>query len=232
MALAHTSHGSFYYFEPDVIGRTIAADVFWDYHFRPYIDTLEDGDVFVDVGANIGFFTIYAARKGCKVYSFECSEPVFDLLKRNVELNSVQDKVVLHDIALYDSVRFMKLNPEWEQVDYETAPNSGGMSLVPVIGHMSGDVVLAKALDEFAIPKVNLIKIDTQGADLGVLYGARETIKRCKPTILFEIEPIPARLHGHTDEMYMQFMAEMNYTVHELFSGAHGYKDYVGVPNG
>jgi FkbM family methyltransferase len=199
MALAQTEHGWFYYFAPDVIGKTIASGLFWDMHFRPYIDQLKDGDVFVDVGSNIGFFSIYCGKKGCEVYSFECSKQVFDLLERNVELNNLQDKVKVFNFPLYDSEIKMQLNPEWSMVDYEQSENSGGMSLVP------GDdgFCISKTLDSFNLTKVNLIKVDTQGADLRVLVGARKTIQRCRPIVLFEIEPIPARLHGDDYNKYM-----------------------------
>ena len=238
MALAETQYGKFFYFAPDAIGQMIASGVFWDAHFRPWLDGLGPDDVFVDVGANIGFFTIYVARRGAKVYSFEASPEVFDLLDRNVALNGLRERVLLENGALYDKAGELTLNPEWNdwpklengRVDYEHHSNSGGMSLVP--GNGGPYRIKAETLDSYRLSKCSLIKSDVQGADLRVLVGAEKTIEEFRPVVLFEMEPIPARLHGDSIEKAMQFFEGKDYTVICVNSGGYGQKDFVAVPRG
>lgn len=235
MALAETPHGKYFYFAPDDIGKEVASGKFWNVHYRPWIDCLGSDDVMVDVGANIGFFTIYPALRGVWVWAFEPSPECFDLLRRNVEMNEVELNVRLENVALYDREVEMSLNPEWNdwpklgdgRVDYEHHTNSGGMSLVP--GESKIYKICSRTLDSYELMKCSLIKTDTQGADLRVLVGARKTIQKYRPVICFEIEPMPARLHGDSVESYMRFFQEMNYSVVEVSRGASNI-DYVAEP--
>lgn len=223
MAFAETQYGKFFYFAPDDIGQHVASGDFWDAHFRPWIDRLARGSMMVDVGANIGFFTVYCARKGVWVWAFEPAPAVFGLLKRNVDANEVGMYVRMENVALYDKEVPLGLNPEWNdwpkkedgKVDYENHRNSGGMSLVPYENSAEGSSYRfeARTLDSYDLCSCDLIKTDTQGADLRVLEGARETIEKYRPVVCFEIEHVPARLHGDTQEKYFQFFEELNYTV-------------------
>jgi hypothetical protein len=79
----------------------------------------------------------------------------------------------------------------------------------------SGDV-RAVALDDMALENVALIKVDTQGADLRVLQGARETIRRFRPTVLFEWERDLGQQHGTRLEDYHAFFAALDYRVDVL----------------
>lgn len=232
MALAQTQYGSFYYYAPDAIGQRIASGAFWDEHFKPYMDALGDG-VLVDIGSNIGFFTIYCAKRGGWIWSFEASPEVFDLLKRNVEMNEVEINVRCENVPLYNEATTLILNPEWKdyksqpdgKVDYEYSPNSGGMSLVP--GSEGPYVLKSRTLDSYDLFKCNLIKIDTQGSDLKVLQGSVETIRKHRPIVCFEIEPFSESYY----DQFVQFFSKLNYSVTRLASGVYNL-DCVGVPNG
>lgn len=224
MKFADTRHGKFYYFNSDDIGRRIAAGEFFDEHLKPYMDRLSDGDTLVDIGANIGFFTVYAALfRKAQVYAFEASGPVFDLLEKNVEANGLQESVHLKMRALYDRRLWLKLNPAWREcpvlpdgtLDYENCPNSGGLSLVP--GADEG-IFSAVPLDDFSFEKVNLIKVDTQGADLRVLVGGRKTIDRFRPPVIFEFEDAGGGRNASGDSMagFISFFSELGYQVKEI----------------
>lgn len=244
MALAETEFGSFYYFEPDEIGKKIAEGKFWDSCYRPWMDALPPASVVVDIGANIGFFTIYLAKRGHWIWSFEASSEVYSLLKRNIELNVMEINVRPINVALYDKETLLGLNPEWNdwkklpngKVDYENNSNSGGMSLVPQTISWNGTpqdyLMKAYTLDSFEVPHVRLIKIDTQGADLRILHGAVKTIEKYRPIVCFEIEPIPAKLHGDSIEDAYKFFQDRDYTVTCVNAGEYGQVDLVAVPNG
>lgn len=234
MAFADTKHGKFFYFEPDDIGRRIAAGEFFDAHLRPYIEALGAGSVFVDVGANIGFFTVYAALyRGATVHAFEPSPAVFGLLAKNVDVNGIRGKVQLHQVALYDRETELMVNPEWQRVlpDYEHCGNSGGLSLirrdVP-----EGLVFAAKPLDSFALDSVALIKTDTQGADLRVLVGARKTIEYLRPIVCFEFEHNGCGCNASGDTLgdFMKYFAELNYDVKPIGGNGGTWTDFAALP--
>ena len=99
MRLAETQFGKFYYFENDCLGRSIVSGPFYDEHLRPFFDALHEGDVLVDVGANIGFFTVYAAvHRRASVVAFEASTVLFSVLEKNIAINGVRDRVLAYPI--------------------------------------------------------------------------------------------------------------------------------------
>lgn len=229
-------YGKFYYFDNDVIGRTIAEGKFWEDFYKPWFDKLKTGDVFVDVGANIGFFTIYAGLKDVWVWSFEASREVYKLLAANVGTNKVDANVRLENVALYDSQCALVMNSDWlksvrPDLDYEKMENSGGLSLVRGSG---SSCYWSRTLDSYRLPQLDLLKVDAQGSDVRILVGGRETIKKHRPVVLFEMEPVPARLHGDSEETAMEFFRELDYDVQCVRVGvdAYGEKDFVAVPRG
>jgi FkbM family methyltransferase len=238
LALAETSNGKYWYYESDIIGRTIAHSGSWENHLRPYFDNLVKGNTLIDIGASIGFFTIFPALCGIKVHSFEPSPEVFDLLKRNVEINNVQDNVTLYNVPLYDKEIELWLETILNKypslpdgcIDYEHSENSAVLCLIPQeVGTKPCDKYkfITKTLDSYQLD-CNLIKIDTQGADLRILHGAVDTINRCHPVILFEYEPSLLAYHGDSLDGFYKLFKELNYTEPKFIGGV----DYVTVPNG
>lgn len=238
---ANTPYGTYRYPATDSIGQKIASNVFWDDHLRSAIDRVEPGRVMVDAGANLGFFSIYLARKGVKVHAFEPCNGVFELLAENVALNGVQDLVTLHKTALYSVDGPLHKNTQcgWTypatssgELDFDHIVNTGQLALMPGSGGIYS--MEGRTLDSFHLEDVALIKSDVQGCDLQMLKGARETIERCKPIICFEFERVPSAVHGDTKATYEAFVEEIGYRIESAFnpdpSRHDDYSDYVVVP--
>ena len=226
MKFAETSFGRFHYFDNCDIGRRIAAGEFFDAHLQPYMELLCGGDVLVDVGANIGFFTVLVGRQGARVEAFEASPQVADVLEMNVRENNLTELVSVHRLALYDGEKELGMNPACVDTDYELSANSGGLSLVP------GKGFAAKPLDSFHFEHITVLKIDTQGADLRVLMGARDTIVRCSPTICFEYEQAKGETcnaSGDSLTDFLGFFSDLNYDVDKIADTQYG-GDYAAVP--
>ena len=237
--LADTPYGKFMYFGSDCIGQSAARCEFWDPHMRPFLDAVPPGGVFVDVGASIGFFTVYMARRGVLVSAFEPSREVFDLLSENVKLNGVSDSVSLECVALYDKDVELWLERKWNQyptlpdgrIDYENTSNSAVLCLVPKGSgvepcHAYGKFV-GRTFDSYDMRRVDFLKIDTQGCDLRVLLGARETIRRCRPVVCFENEPVLTVYHGDSWEGFLSFFSEMGYEPPTFIGGV----DFITRPS-
>jgi FkbM family methyltransferase len=148
---------------------------------------LRPGDGFVDVGANIGYFSVIAASavgtRG-RVHSFEPDPENFALLERNRALNGLEG-MRCHAVAVADRIG--------EAVLHRSASNRGGHSLLEKPG-LAGelrvpvtrlDVVLA---DE---PPPRIVKIDVQGGDLAVLEGMEGLLSggRSRPLVILEFAP-------------------------------------------
>jgi len=215
--------GSFLYYPTDCIGNWIKAGNFWDVCHKPYMDELQPGDVFVDIGANIGFYPVYLGRRGVRVHAFEASPEIMEVMRRNVfELNGLSpDLITLYQVALYDRETELALEYKGKQypiamdgrVEWEHAPNAGTFCLVPPEHGLPLKAYnfQTKTVDSFGLENIKMMKVDVQGCDLRVLKGARETIRKSMPLIFFEYE---SGLSIYHDDMYCgyeQFFQEMGY---------------------
>ena len=131
--------------------------------FRP-------GEVFADVGANVGAYSLRAASQGMIVHSFEPNPENVKVLERNCEINGLS--IDLHECALGSSEGIASLSANGAA---SRISDEGGLK-VPVY-----------TLDSFHIPRIDLLKVDVEGYELEVLQGALETLERCHPTMMVEM---------------------------------------------
>lgn len=76
-----------------------------------WIDNIPKGAVLWDIGANVGLYSVYAAKvRGCQVYAFEPSVFNLELLARNIFLNQLTDKITIFPIPLSDEIKRSTLN--------------------------------------------------------------------------------------------------------------------------
>jgi FkbM family methyltransferase len=174
----------------DVLQRYVYYFGCWEPQVEAVIaDCLRPGDTFIDIGANIGYFTLFGAnRVGStgKVVAIEPSHSTFELLRDNVERNSASGTVRLVHAAVADREAFVVLHRGEDD-------NNGMASMVRDSG--SGDeTVLAKplgallALEE--LESARLIKIDVEGAEAMVIEGMRPILPNLGTCdILVELNP-------------------------------------------
>lgn len=167
-------------FPMDCIQKTIAlTQNYWDTMALNIINKyLPDEAVVLDIGANIGSHTVYWAleKNAKKIYSFEPLEATYEILERNIKLNKLEDRVETFNFGLYN------LESKASVSNYNLA-NIGNTSFVP---NNTGSFQLKK-LDSLKIPeKIDLIKIDVEGAEVEVMMGGMNTIRKNKPVIVIE----------------------------------------------
>ena len=167
-------------FPADVIQRYIvSAQDYWDMQALNIINKyLKPNSTILDIGANIGSHTVYwcLEKQAKKVYAFEPLGTTFDILKRNVELNNIDDRVELFNIGLSN----IETNASVSNYNIQ---NIGNTSFKP---DDNGQFKL-KCLDSIKIKeKIDLIKIDVEGAEVEVLHGALSTIRKDNPIIVIE----------------------------------------------
>ena len=142
------------------------------------------GDSCIDVGANIGAITLSLAHRvgsGGRVVAYEPGPLLFQRLVRNVALSDFRS-IECKDAGLSDAPGRMY----WR---LETGINHGNAVLtteptdtvVPVI-------TLDSSVEEIALTRVDFIKIDVEGMELGVILGGLGTIRKFKPTLLIETQ--------------------------------------------
>lgn len=169
----------------------------------PYLETFAETDVFLDIGANIGLYSIYAAMMtGCRVYCVEPEALNFAELNKNIYLNGLHDRVLAfcaaagtqfelgklllgafsvgyshHDFGESTWRKDMKWSPE-VTVARDQRITQGSISL-------SIDQMVASGM----VPQPQHIKIDVDGHEPRVIAGARQTLASpALKTVLVEID--------------------------------------------
>jgi len=147
---------------------------------------LKPGMTFIDVGANIGYFTLLAAKivEHGHVYAFEPEQTNFELLSKSVSLNDLRN-VTINQKALCAKEGLIKL-----YLSDATQPQSH--SIIFQEGK-SGIDVASTSLDSFwasiGRPKIHFLKIHVGGAEATVLMGATEVLQTAKPLIVTMFVP-------------------------------------------
>ncbi|MEM0118113.1 MAG: FkbM family methyltransferase [Conexivisphaerales archaeon] len=136
-------------------------------------DIAKGRSVFVDVGANSGFYSLLASKimgEAAKIYSFEPWPNSYARLLNNVRLNGFRN-IFTYRTALGDR--------EESRVMYSYPLSDGQNSLVKIPNARAHEIVQVKRLDD-VLPdaKVDVIKIDVEGFELNVLKGATNILKR------------------------------------------------------
>jgi FkbM family methyltransferase len=175
---------------------------------------LRPGDIAVDAGAHIGFFTVQmAAAVGATghVYAFEPFDGNADLLERSVAENRFEDRVTVQRAAVGAAAGSATLTFPVETL------NSGGAYLLrdgtaPLIGNQKQEVPLV-ALDELEIRRpVRFIKMDVEGAEPQVIKGATRILREDRPVILSELHPTQLeRASGVTPDDFLVKMRGLGY---------------------
>ena len=136
-------------------------------------------EVVIDIGANIGSFSIYAAHNRAKVYAVEPEPNNYEALVNNIELNNMQEKItpVKLGISDYNGTAIIS--------------NEGGGATI--LDGKSGASIKVITLDKFIkdnnITSVGVLKIDVEGSEQEIILGAsKETLNICKYiTIEFDV---------------------------------------------
>ena len=163
------------------------------------------GDVCVDVGANIGWYTLLlgrlAGRTGA-VHAFEPDPRAFSLLEANLRLNPDLRRVYLNPIALGRTSGWGRL--------YYSPGSSLYSSIYPI--HESTFEIAVESLDDYlmhrTIPSIDFLKCDVEGSELAVLEGAARTLGDAPtpPMIQIEVNPATARAAGHSSEAVLAWL--------------------------
>ncbi|MGY5151490.1 MAG: FkbM family methyltransferase [Candidatus Nitrosopumilus sp. bin_6a] len=173
------------------------------------------GDVVVDIGANIGYYTIMFAKlvgNSGKVFAFEPDPTNYELLKKNIEINGFTN-VILEQKALSDNPEKMMLslnneNTAGHHLDFK---NENSINSIEV------DVL---SLDDYFSDKnieINFIKMDVEGAESNVIKGMSNTLKTSKNLkMMVEYNPFAIKQLGLMPESYLDLLIKNNFLLYDV----------------
>ncbi len=185
-----------FYITNEIMRRFLTDFKNYEPHTLDWIERFQDGDIFYDLGASSGPFSLYAALKSnSKVISFEPSAHNYSLLDRNYYLNNKKIKypVKLFNVALSNESGIGNLYVH----SYES---HGGRQLDQIVNRGNKkfptihiQTTIKEKLDNFIeryhLPIPNHIKIDVDGSEKRIILGAKKILKHSKlRSILIELD--------------------------------------------
>ena len=182
-----------------------------------FASLLKPGMRVYDIGANIGHYTLIAAREvgpGGRVEAFEPFPAHCADLAANVVLNGLEN-VTVHQLACGEDTGGGMLHTD--------AANSGGHSFTPANLARRGPAlrVGTTTLDALAResrhhPPAHLIKMDTQGAEGAILRGGRETLRLYRPTLVMEFWPYGLKRAGESPAQVLELLTGLGYRLRNI----------------
>lgn len=155
-----------------------------------WIDGMLQGSVLWDVGANVGLYSCYAAkRKGCKIFAFEPSVFNLELLARNIYLNKLTNQVTIVPLPLSDVLAASKLNmttTEWGGALSTFGQDYGhdGQPICKAFEFPTIGLSMVDAVDLLKIPQPDYIKMDVDGIEHLILKGGMPILQGVKGALI------------------------------------------------
>lgn len=166
----------------------------------------------IDVGANIGYFTLLMSRAVApagSVLAVEAEPENFRLLRANVERSGLAN-VDLLPVAAHRAPGLMSVT--------RNQSNQGGTHVVGPAGGRIAWPVQAVRLDDVLDPDaaIDFVKIDVEGLDHAVVQGLEKTLGRWHPVLLVELNPVAIELHGESVQEALHLYRELGLEIRLL----------------
>ena len=173
------------------------------------LERLKDGGTFLDVGANVGMFSMTVAShlENVEIHAFEPVPANFLVLSNNLTINNLEAKVISNNLAVGRSCGTisMAIDGQLSHVSVTEAESNlqtTGINLV--------------SLDDYCksnnLTDVKLIKCDVEGFELDVVLGGKELIQSQKPSLILEIEEKWTSRYNYTAKDIFDVLETLGYT--------------------
>lgn len=191
----------------------------YEYATTKFLDRyLEPSMSFADIGANVGYYTLFAAKRvGASgvVYAFEPVEEIYDELKANINLNSLNN-ISAHRLAVCDETGSVTFYVSLSRDNRGLSSLQKGQSGSEQISTTVACVRLEEFVLKHGIKTLDLLKVDVEGAELKVFRGAEALLsRRAAPDIIFEC-------HENTGEM--EYLMARGYQIYTI-----GFRPGMGI---
>jgi FkbM family methyltransferase len=202
----------------DSVQRNFVAGTFYEVEEISIMKKYLKGDLFVDIGANVGNHAVYFASSTevRRVFCFEPNPIACAALAFNIARNGLLHKASLFNVGVSDSDKILHLKTP--------KGNLGGAHVVAVEDGTTTRVQLCRGDDLLEQVEPGFLKIDVERHEVECLRGLMKTIQRCRPNVFIEsVDDTRGLVH--------KFFEDLDYRVAETFVRYPGYANDVFVSN-
>lgn len=202
-------------------------------------DTIEwiagfpEGSVLVDIGANVGMYTIWAAKtRGARVYAFEPESQNFALLNHNILRNSLGNLAIAYCASLSDAPGFGQLAlsafmPGGSVHAYTDKGEEGSKKSPYLQGSYAS--TLDTLVAEGVVPVPNFVKIDVDGIEPKIVRGARRTFEN--PEVKSVLIEVDTRMESHWEMVDLMLELGFDYSHEQVDRAQRKEGAFKGVGN-
>jgi FkbM family methyltransferase len=179
-----------------------------------FVNSLRRGDTVLDIGANVGYYTVIAAKlvgESGRVYAFDPDPSSFSLLKRNVRLNGLQNVVLEQKAVSNESGSIRLYLADENKGDHRIFETSEARQFVEVEA-----VTLDEYFEDYA-GRIDFVKIDTQGAEAAIVEGMRGLLEK-NPEVVMAVEFDPSALDafGYEAAAFLDGLGNSGFRFYDL----------------
>jgi FkbM family methyltransferase len=207
--------------------------------FYPGVDTYESdvrslmkqilktNSTFIDVGANIGYYSVIAKQlvgRSGKVISIEPNPETYKMLELNTSQNSVGTPIQCAISQEHGEVElFVPISGDiWASLNHNVFPEGQATTRFKVTSWPLDDLI-----EEMAVDRVDLIKIDIEGGEFNVLLSAKQIISKHRPVVIIEYSTKTWPAFGASPDAMKQFLKNYEYRVFQFDTA----RNVLKVPN-
>ena len=200
------------------IGRGVDHVPIIEIFLREEYGSVANGAVILDVGANIGAFSIYAgmSARDVRIYAYEPTAEFYRLMQDNIRLNRLDDIVTCFNLAVGADAQVRELAIESSTFSFPTLfpPEDDRVTRTVRVQCTS----LADILESNALERVDLLKMDCEGAEYEILYGTPARYLERIHEIRMEYHDL--RVEGCNGEALAAFLRGRDYEITMMASAA------------
>jgi FkbM family methyltransferase len=195
----------------NLISRDLFLKGVWEPEVTEYIGPrVSSGMTTIDVGADTGYYTLFFAKrvgKPGRVVAFEPIPSAIDVLERNIRLNGYNNITVCNfALSSRNGSAILEAPRELSRIDMTKHTSNGNSIEIETR-------IFDECTTELDIRRIDLVKVDVEGAELDVLLGMRHSLEKHHPALLIEIHPHHITHFDHTVEDLLKFLETMKYSL-------------------